>query len=258
HQFFVVLDRCAPDLEHFQAVLTTDGTENVDEFVSQIGEESSIGHISTLAVIEGGAYLVWGQYVGSNMLSNLGSFLGGLEPVLTVEVHPLVYFSSKSELELTRLHLRVLKCLKQNPRMSISEIAEKSGLAPKTVRRALREMEESECVSYKARPDLAAGGVVNIHVRIDWDPKRIEISDLIQWLNEEFPVSFWSPWISASDSVVFAEFMVEDLLEAESISKKIKYTPFVKSCVTLVTYSNAKFPYLAELRLEEMLQEAGL
>ncbi|MHA2265990.1 MAG: hypothetical protein ACXAEN_26650, partial [Candidatus Thorarchaeota archaeon] len=84
------------------------------------------------------------------------------------------------------------------------------------------------------------------------------LPDLVQWLNDEYPVAFWSPWISASDSVVFAEFIVDDLLEAETISKKVGETPFVKSSRTLITYSNAKFPYLAELRLEEMLAEANI
>ncbi|MHA1959927.1 MAG: winged helix-turn-helix transcriptional regulator, partial [Candidatus Thorarchaeota archaeon] len=210
HQFFVIPRRCAPDLDHFQAVLTTDGTERVDDFVNQIGAEPSIGHVSTLVTVEGGAYLVWGQYVGNEMLSNLGTFLRRFDSVQNVEMHSLTTTEPRSETELTKLHLRVLKCLKENPRMSISDIAEKSGLAPKTVRRALREMDESACASYIARPDLAAGGLVNIHIRIEWDTKNITLPDLVQWLNDEYPVAFWSPWISASDSVVFAEFIVDD------------------------------------------------
>ncbi|MFW9802240.1 MAG: hypothetical protein ACFFFC_06295, partial [Candidatus Thorarchaeota archaeon] len=71
---------------------------------------------------------------------------------------------------------------------------------------------------------------------------------------EEYPIEFWDPWVSALEPIVFAEFMVEDLHDAELISKRVRELPHVKSSTTLVSYSSTKFPYLAETILREMVE----
>ncbi|MHA1638511.1 MAG: hypothetical protein ACTSUB_10920, partial [Candidatus Thorarchaeota archaeon] len=122
----------------------------------------------------------------------------------------------------------------------------------------LREIIESEQVRFIARPDLAAGGLVNIHIRLEWDEKLKPLEEIIGWLREEFPFAFWAPWASAVEPVLFAEFVIRNLHEAERIAKQVRVAPFVSSSTTLVSYSNAKFPYLSEIILIEMLDKAGV
>jgi DNA-binding Lrp family transcriptional regulator len=258
-KFFTVLAREVIGANDFQAIVETDGTEDLDTFVGKIGENPMMGHVSILASVGGGAYLVWGQYIGLEMLHEAGVFLRGLDEVLRVELHALIGKAHKgSQFRFKKAHLKVLRSLVDDPRKPIADIVHEVGMSPKTVRRVLTELEESEGVWFVARPDLATGSLVNIHIRIKWNEKRVSIEELVEWLRNEYPVAFWIPWVSASDSVVFAEFVVNDLHEAESIARKIRGLDYVESTSTLVSYSNAKFPYPAETKLVEMLDEAGV
>ncbi|MFW9803725.1 MAG: winged helix-turn-helix transcriptional regulator, partial [Candidatus Thorarchaeota archaeon] len=210
-QFKVILNHKMMDADTFQAVVITDGTENIEDFVNSIGESPMVGHISTVASVNGGAYLVWGQYSRIEMLSDLGGFLRSLKEVEDVELHPLRRLNpldTPAKIRIPKLHRRVLRVLVKDPRMPMSDIAQETGLSPKTVRRALREINEAGFVKFVVRPDLAAGGLVNLNIRIAWDEKRYSIEDLVKWLMEEYPIEFWDPWVSALEPIVFAEFMV--------------------------------------------------
>ncbi|MFW9890520.1 MAG: winged helix-turn-helix transcriptional regulator [Candidatus Thorarchaeota archaeon] len=256
-QFKVILNHKMMDADTFQGVVITDGTERIEDFVDSIGESPLVGHISTVASVNGGAYLVWGQYSKIEMLSELGGFLRSLKEVEDVELHPLRRLNPSDgpvKIRFPKLHRRVLRVLVNNPQMQMSDIAQETGLSPKTVRRALREINEDGFVKFVVRPDLAAGGLVNLNIRILWDEKMCSIEDLVKWLKEEYPIEFWDPWVSALEPVVFAEFMVGDLHDAELISKRVREFPCVKSSTTLVSYSSTKFPYLAEIRLREMVE----
>ena len=258
HKFHTILDQGVIGASHYQAVVITDGIEDIDEFVNTLGTAPLVGHISILASAQGGAYLVWGQYIGVEGLRETTTLLRASEHVENVDFHTLIHLSPKRTPEFTNLHLRVLRCLVDNPQQQISEISKRLKIAPKTARRALREIIESEQVRFIARPDLAAGGLVNIHVRLDWDDKLKSLEEVIGWLNIEFPFAFWAPWTSAVEPVLFAEFVIRNLHEAEQIAKQVRIAPFVNSSTTLLSYSNAKFPYLSETLLLEMLDKADV
>ena len=205
HRFSVTIDPELIDADSYQAILLTDGSGNVDEFVDNLGKSPMVGHISTLASTRGGAYLVWGQYIGSAMLHELGKSLRAPEQVQDVEFHTLYCQHQRRAPKFKKLQLRVIRCLVENPRMPISEISQRIDVAPKTVRRALREIIDDKKILLLARPDLASGGLVNTHIRIVWDEKAISLDEIRQWLQTKYPVSFWSDWPSTIEPVFFAE-----------------------------------------------------
>ncbi|NHJ13574.1 MAG: Lrp/AsnC family transcriptional regulator [Candidatus Thorarchaeota archaeon] len=257
-KFFVALDREVIGANYFQAIVVTDGTENIDRFVGLMGSNPMIGHISLLASVGGGAYLVWGQYIGTEMLHEIGAFMRSFKETLKVEMHPLLHKDRGLKFKFKKVHLKVLKALIDDPRKLIADIAKESGLAPRTVRRALDEIAAGEAAWFVARPDLAAGGLVNINIRIELEEKKVSMNDMIEWLRSEYPVEFWDPWVSATESILFAEFVVDALYEAEAIAKKIRSLDHVRSTATLVTYSSLKYPYLGEIKLLQMIEKAGI
>ena len=257
-RFRVSLSHDMIGTEYHQGIVQTDGSEDIDNFVSRLGENPMIGHVSTLATVTGGAYLVWGEYIGLNKLHELSRFLRGQPEVLRAEIHPLTFDYPSGRMKLEKLHLRVLRCFIDDPRMHISDIAERCGIAPRTARRALREMEENNAVWFAARPDLAAGGLVNIHVRLTWDEKKTNAAKITKWLRSKYPVEFWDPWVSAVEPVLYAEFAVADLKEAESVSIRLRKIRHVTVTGTLVSYSSTKFARLGETMLLEILEDAGV
>ncbi len=255
-RFAVSLTAAMISAEYFTALVITDGTEDIDEFVGRMGDSPMVGHISLLASAGGGAYLVWGQYIGSSMLSDLRAFLHVPSEVQNVELHTILWSMGK-KVRLANLHLRILAILRENPRAPINDVANDTGLAPKTVRRAIRELIEGEGVSFSARPDMAAGKLVNFFVRFEWNEDDASRDEVVSWLQKDYPLELWDPTQSATDPVIFAEFVVENLHEAEEIARYIRSRPFVKSTTTLVSYSNQKFSYFAETMLHEMIRDAG-
>ncbi|MCK5263988.1 MAG: Lrp/AsnC family transcriptional regulator, partial [Candidatus Thorarchaeota archaeon] len=252
-QFLIALNPSEIDAGSFQAIVLTDGTENQSDFVSIMGHNPMIGHVSTLATVKGGAYLIWGQFIRTEMLHEISTFLRNLDEVQDVNLYVVLTEKREPKGEFSKLHLRVLRVLRSNPLMQTSEIAQQTGISAKTVRRALKEIAEDGKVSFRGRSDLAAGSLVNIHIRIEWDEKIISLEKFQKWLNEKYPVAFWFPFASATEPMMIAEFVVEDLQEAERISNELRDTDFVKSSTTMVAFSNTKFSYLSEMKLSEIL-----
>ncbi|MHA1943643.1 MAG: winged helix-turn-helix transcriptional regulator [Candidatus Thorarchaeota archaeon] len=255
-RFAVALQATMINAEFFMALVFTDGTEDIDEFVKRMGESPMVGHVSLLASAGGGAYLVWGQYIGSIMLPELREFLHTPPEVQEIELHTIIG-PMGNKTKLAKLHLRILAILKKNPRALINDIANETKLAPKTIRRAIRELAEGDSIVFSARPDMAAGKLVNFYVHFEWNEDETTLEKVATWLREKYPLELWDPTSSASEPSFFAEFVVENLHEAEEIARAIRNADFVKSTATLVSYSNQKFTYFAETMLDEMIHEAG-
>jgi DNA-binding Lrp family transcriptional regulator len=255
-RFALALNAAMINAEHFMALVITDGTEDIDEFLEYMGESEMVGHISLIASAVGGAYLLWGQYIGSSMLSELRKFLHIPSEVQDVELHTILW-KPEEKVELANLHLRILAVLQTNPRALINEIAQETGLAAKTIRRGIRELMEGGGVRFSARPDMAAGRFVNFYVRFEWNEDEISLNEVVTWLQETYPLELWDPTTSATVPVIFAEFVVDDLHQVEAIARQIRNRSYIKSTTTLVSYSNKKFKYYAETMLDDMIREAG-
>ena len=254
--FNVSLEAAMINGEFFLAVLKTDGREDIDTFLDQVGSHPAVGHISLLASAGGGAYLVWGEYLGSEMLMEIREFLAALDDITSVELHT-VYGKRGQKSELANLHLRVLSVLRSDPRMQIGDIAKETGLSPKTVRRAIREIVNAGGIVFSARPDMAAGHLVNFYVRFEFDEQKASREDVYEWLAKEYSLELWDPTPSVTAPVFFAEFVVSDLHDAERIARGIRSQDFVFSTATLVSYSNKKFPYYAQTLLDDLIEKAG-
>jgi len=255
-QFLITYAPGVIGADMYQAVVQTTGKENSTEFVNILGTSPQIGHISTLATVRGGAYLLWGEFIGTEMLHELRTFLHNQEEVEDVDLYIVLSNYQRKSVEFSNLHIKVLQALQSDPLMQTSEIAQKANLSPKTVRRALREIAEEGKVSFIARPDLAAGSLVNIHIRMCWDEKIISFDNLVEWLSKKYPVAFWSPFASATEPMMIAEFVVNDLQEAEKIAAELHNTEFIESSTVMVAFSSGKFSYLSQIKLEELLEQS--
>jgi DNA-binding Lrp family transcriptional regulator len=254
-QFLIAYAPGVIDAESFQAIVLTNGTENSKDFVEMMGANPMIGHISTIATVHGGAYLLWGEFIGTEMVHEVSTFLRSLDEVEDVDLYVVLGDQEILTGEFTNLHLKVLRVLRDNPLMHTSEIAQKTNLSPKTVRRALREITEGGKVKFIGRPDLAAGSLVNIHIRMHWNEKKISLQELKSWLYDKYPVEFWSPFASATEPMMIAEFVVKDLQEAERISSELYEAEFIESRTVMVAFSSGKFSYLSQTKLDEFLDK---
>jgi len=255
-QFTTELTPAMVDGENFLAIVLTDGLENEDELVRLMGSHILVREVGALS---GSAYLVMGTHIGSESLRDFGGFLRGLENVRSVELHSLVKDALHGKkAELTKLQLRVLRCLSENPRMSTKEISDRTGLTVRRTRAIVNSLLESGAVFLGIRWNLSAGEGFVFLLKINWEEKMGSLEDLLRFIGAQFPVAFYGPLISATEPVIFAVFVVDQFKDADLISKKIAGASFVKSCQTLLGRPQESFPDIRSTRLADMLKDAGL
>ncbi|MFQ5833475.1 MAG: winged helix-turn-helix transcriptional regulator [Candidatus Thorarchaeota archaeon] len=239
------------------ALVRTDGSEFSREFIDQIGHRPEVMQVSPVACGVGSLYFVFAEAVVPRGLSDLGRFLRGLESVSDVEIHVLLYPRGK-KVELTKTHKKVLRGLLYDPRMTVTEMTKRIGLSARRIRRALQELQDGGGVNLAVWWYLGAASLTEVIIRIEWDDSKVTAHSVVDWLREEYPLEFWSPFVSATTATVFARFVVEDLEKAEMILRNIRKGPFVVSVASLVFYSSHVYPWPGTTALEKLLDEAGL
>jgi len=235
--------------EVLYGLVYTDGEEIAQEFINQVGSNSMIHVVGSIASLSGGAYIISAQYIGSQGLAELGRFLRTLDHVLKVELFPLLIPKDHADLQ--------MKCLVDDARMPISDIANQTGLTARRVGRTIQQLMDRG-VMFSVRWNLSAGGLDVVMIRIRIDEHQKSIGEVTEYLRSEFPDEFWLPYISAEEPLVFAIFVVPNMQVAEKIARVIKQAPFAKSVAVSVQFSETKFPWLGEIKIKEMIKDAGL
>ena len=230
----------------------TDGSNDEVAFVDSIGESE---FILAAASYTNGSYALLAEYTSPSQLLEVGAYLRSLSGVENVEVHPLLK-EKGGKLELSRLHLRILNCLVDNPKMPIIDIAQKTGLTARRVRRLVREMVESPAIHFTIGYELGQEEVPFI-LRISWDEKLLNHNEIEPWLVDKFGPLLWEFYISALEPVVFALFSVENVFEIDSIARTIRSENFVNSVKTIIGKHHKYFGGLSHDKVHEVLQESG-
>ncbi|MHA1959869.1 MAG: winged helix-turn-helix transcriptional regulator [Candidatus Thorarchaeota archaeon] len=256
-EFSVVMRQALTGAEYLIAEVQTDGNEDEEEFSNLVGRNEMVNQVGLIADPTGRSYLVHAEYIGTQGLMELGRFLRALDTVTQVDLHTLLIGQGKT-IELNKLHLRVLRQLLDDARMQIGEIAKRSGLTARRVRRALQELQDSEAFWFATRWNLSLGESTQFYVRIERDTQLVDHNEIDKWLQEQFPLEYWYSYVSAIEPVVFAKFVTEHFREADPISRVVKAAPFAVSINTMICYPVRKYPRLGRIKLEQMLAEAGL
>ncbi len=256
-EFVVIMRPAMTEAELLLALLHTDGQEDEETLLNEMGRYPGVVQTGLIASIQGRTYLVLAEYIGAIGLMNLRKFLCGPESVQDVEIHTLLR-QQGSKIELTKLHLRLLRQLLDDARMSITDIASNTGLSARRVRRTLSDITESGAFWFAARWNLSAGEDTEFYVRIEIDEQKADRDAVDDWLRTNYPNEYWLSFHSAIEPTVFAKFVTDHFRESDEISRAIKQAPFVKSNNVLICYPVHKFPRLSQLMLQEKLTKEGL
>lgn len=253
-EFIVEFNLAMIDGEFFLAIIETDSSVDENEFITTLGSNIMISEVGAQA---SGSYIVFGSYIGSEGLLEIGRFLRAQNSVKNVGIHTLLFPRGKKK-QPKRLHLRVLRHLIDEPRMAVTKIAKRTGLAARTVTRAIEEILESEAIRLSIRWNLNASDSITFLAQIHWDEEKTDLEDIMSWLRNKFPVELWEPLISANEPTMFPAFVVNTLRDVERVTRELQQAPFIKSVVIMIGKPSKSFYDLRRYRLEEMLKEASL
>lgn len=252
-RFLVQLSRAMADSELMFALLYSDKSITDDELAEVVFNNPLVVRVHYDSY---GTCVVHAEYIGVKQMSELSSFFRGLESVKQVEIHTLPVLRG-SKVKLSNLHLRVLAPLLANPRMPISENAKQTGLTARKVRRALTELTEGGGVEFTISSNLSADDATFIAFRIQWNPKVIGHNDIEEKIRDEFPIKTWRIAHSATEPLMWCDFLVEHTREAESIGISIRNIPSVLIESTIITYPPKKTRSLREGQLRALIINAG-
>ncbi|MHA1978034.1 MAG: winged helix-turn-helix transcriptional regulator [Candidatus Hodarchaeales archaeon] len=246
-KFHVELTLAGVDAEMLMALITTDGNENVD-FVETMGNHPMISYIGKMS---GGIYNVFSCFQGTVGLSEMGKYFRNLPSVTNVEMYPLL-ITRGYKVEFSNSQITVLKCLIENPRERVSELSKKTGLTSRMVSKTIHELMEEGGLSFGISWNPNIGGLVAM-IRVQWDEPTSNLSEILNFLQNSFPEEYFAPMITASNPVVFATFIVEDLTRVQQISTEIrKYSP-VTNVITYMGEPSRVFPDIKTIKLKELL-----
>ena len=225
-----------------------------EEFMEQLGAHPMVGLVQFDSY---GSAVVRASYREGNDIFELSKYFQACEGVNEVEIHPIPERRGERT-TFSKLQLRVLAQLAKDVRMPISLIASKSRLTAKRVRSILGQLHESQSVSFTIDIDLTAGESNLITFRIIYQPKTIKPDEVVKPLKEEFGAEFWNEWHSASQNLMWIDFVLDNVRDAEPIAKRIRMMPSVEIQNTIVPYPIRWFTGYREARLAELIHEADL
>ncbi len=140
----------------------------------------------------------------------------------------------------TYIDFKIMRCLLDNPRMEISDIAEKISMSSKTVARRLEKMIENHVLDFTIQCNFTAirGYIVsvvsaNIEKRSYGKVLETSYADLKDLKNSFF---VYSPMLSQQD-VIYWLFFSKDVFALDSVIKRIESYPGVRKVDVLIPIS---------------------
>ncbi|MFW9986370.1 MAG: winged helix-turn-helix transcriptional regulator [Candidatus Odinarchaeota archaeon] len=260
------------DAEGVLALITIEDPTKSEIIQDTIGNHPMIYAVSLLT---DGSIICYGFYRGSQGLDELGTFLRQVPGVMKAEIHTIMA-ERGSKCELKQAHLKVIQCLREDARMRIGEIAHRSRLTPRRVRKTLKELTTEggskmigylpgkgpgdirtmqACFYLRVDWDLNAGGYTAAIIRIDHDEGKEERSNLVEWLKTQYPFAFWYAYSSAPSPTIFSVFVVEHIREVGKIVSETTHAPGVTSVKALLGYPTKSYPGLRESYFDELKQK---
>jgi Lrp/AsnC family leucine-responsive transcriptional regulator len=256
-EFSIILKPAMVNSDYLVALLYTDGSEDEEEFMELLGANESVIQVGQIVTSVGRLYFPQCEYVGTEGLQNLTTFLRSHDAVTNLELHTILTPRGET-FAIKKLHLRVMKALLKDARVQIGQISKETGLTARRVSRAIQEMLDSNAFWFAARWNLSLGQNSEFYLKIIYNEQQARMDEVDQWFREAFPEEYWFSFSSAMEPVMFAKFVTDHFRDAEQISQITKKAPFSKSVDVLLSYPVKKFPRLGRIKIEEMIREAGL
>jgi DNA-binding Lrp family transcriptional regulator len=253
-EFIVLLSLAQIDANYLVAIISTDGTQDDELLIHQLSENPMVFVVLPLST---GNFIIHAMYVGPKGLSDLGRFLRGLQGVKSVEMHTTVR-DRGNKIKFSNTQLKVLNCLYDDPRMSVTEISRRTSLSARRVRKTIDELEESGSVEWNLLWNPNAGGYITFLARSTFNELEISSDDIDEWCRRSFPEEYLYSHQLATEPSAISVFQIERITEVEKIYRTIKKIQGIKRVNTYIYFTAIVTKPLTNLALYDILVEAGL
>ncbi|MFX1343223.1 MAG: winged helix-turn-helix transcriptional regulator [Promethearchaeota archaeon] len=269
-EYTVELSLAMLGLEPITITIETDGSENIKSLIDQIG---NLKPIRTVTRIRNKIYAAFAFVAGTTDFFELKLNLESLNPVIKVTIHPVLTIvphappeskarSRGQKTVFTHNQLRVLKCLAEDVRMPVGEIAKKTSLTPRRINKILQELQEGGGVHFTIRMNYLALGDINLELIIHYDETKTGLNEIIQWFQENYPHELWNANQRLDEPTLAISLLVEDPTKVGEITNIVREATFTKSVddhiFTTQSYVKVHYRDPSQHHLDELFKEAGL
>jgi DNA-binding Lrp family transcriptional regulator len=157
----------------------------------------------------------------------------------------------------TELQLRVLESIVEDPRISITQLAKRSRLTPRRVKKTLKDLQDGGGLYFTIRWDHSAFGDIDLEVRVQYDETTSTPTEIFEWFKDHYPVEYWISYIFGDEPILELILVIKNLRAAEDITAAVKAAPFTQDVNVRVIYPKRKFQGLGHNSLKDLLIEAG-
>jgi DNA-binding Lrp family transcriptional regulator len=248
--YALVLSPAMTDTHYVFGLIDSDGSRPEAEMVADIGRSP---YIIAAASYSCGKYAFVGEYHSAEELLQIGMHVRNVRSSVEAELHAIVGDRGE-KIELTPLHKRILRPLMVDPRMSIVDLAAKTGLTARRVRRLLSDFEGSDAVRFRTLHELGAATSIPFIVRLRWDERRASYDDVSRWIQSEFVLYHWETYISASEPTIFSLLCAESLTEMQQLVDRMRDNDFITSVKTMTGGHHEYFRGIRHTKLAELLE----
>jgi len=233
-------------------LLTSDGSRDEIEVMDEIGNHAGV---IAAAAYSNGTYALIGEYRDPEELHELNSHLRTIDSIEKAETFQIIQ-ARGPPIELSRMHLRVLKPLIDEPKLSVVEISDKSGLTARRVRRLLSQLEESGAVQFQALVELGAAASIPFLARVTWDERKTNYREIIDMIEKKYPLTHWETFISASEPVLYSLIAVEGLVQVNEITRNLRNSNMIESVKAFISMFHKFYESITSKTLHQMIKEA--
>jgi Lrp/AsnC family leucine-responsive transcriptional regulator len=260
YEFCIMPSHAMIGAERFRAIIHTDGFENEENLAESIGSLPEVHAVMRLVSPRGGSYLIYGNYIGSIRLNEIGRYLRTLTSVEEVELHNVIAnwhrFSNwgrGEKMDLKRQHLPVLQSLKRNPRIQVKELSDETGLSLRKARRLLREIEDSGAFYFFPRTNPVVEGP-SVQVKIQLADDEIEPPQVHALIKDICHEHLYGTTFSVTEPVTFSLIVGVDVLQMNRMILEIERLPFVAATALMMFVTYRAYPHLNQHKFDEILE----
>ncbi len=229
----------------------TDGSQDEDHLMKSFKEHPNIFVLLPLTT---GDFALHAHYTDANSLLDIGSYIRSLAGVTDAKVHPTKAAVGR-KMELKPLHLRILPLLAEDPRASVSDIAQKSGLTARRVSRLVEELVSSGAFDFSFVWNPNAGESVAFICKVRYDPRNTEPEKIDTLMRDSYPIAYFYSHISVIEPVMFSVFLVDHLFDIQKISKQVRKLQGVTAINTMIYYNATVLEPITRTKMMELLED---
>jgi DNA-binding Lrp family transcriptional regulator len=254
-KFLVLLSPQMSNEDTAIAILEFSNEQDEKNLLQTLSKNPSVHRVSRLL---DGRYIVYGIYFDQEELNSLIIHLNTLPGIKNVEMHFKFLHYWGGMIELTSAHRKVLKCLIDNPRISVSNIARVTGLESSKIKELIEHMRASEAVLFTiTTSDDLDEKSTEVLAKVQWNVSQTSKEELMNWLHREFGSLKLGECVSATEPTLFFHFSVNHVKEIEIVVNKIREFGFAITVEPLIMFPGIKFSDPRLRRARAMLQETG-